>query len=139
VFIGLYWQSYGHVAPGTQVSGLEDEFQLSRGLPRLLYVKAPAPDREPRPASLLTRIQDEAADSYRTFRTPAELGRLVRDDLATLLSERFAAGRDSGPVPASPANSRGPRPLPVGTTSLVGREQAIGELAGVLARAGWGR
>ena len=43
---------------------------------------------------------------------------------------------------------RGPRPLPVGTTSLVGREQAIGELAGLLARpgvagdadrAGWGR
>ena len=31
---------------------------------------------------------------------------------------------------------RGPRPLPVGTTSLVGREQAIGELAGLLARPG---
>ena len=31
---------------------------------------------------------------------------------------------------------RGPRPLPVGTTSLVGREQAIDELAGLLARPG---
>ena len=31
---------------------------------------------------------------------------------------------------------RGPRPLPVGTTSLVGREQAIGELAGLLLRPG---
>jgi len=31
---------------------------------------------------------------------------------------------------------RGPRPLPVDTTSLVGREQAIGELAGLLARPG---
>ena len=31
---------------------------------------------------------------------------------------------------------RGPRPLPVGTTSLIGREQAIGELAGLLGPAG---
>ena len=48
VFIGLYWQRYGQLVPGTQVSGLEEEFDLSGGLPRLLYVRAPAPDREPR-------------------------------------------------------------------------------------------
>jgi hypothetical protein len=33
VFIGLYWQQYGQVAPGMQVSGLEEEFDLSAGLP----------------------------------------------------------------------------------------------------------
>ena len=41
--------------------------------------------------------------------------------------------------PASPIHTRaerGPRPLPAGTTSLVGREQAIGELAGLLAGPG---
>ena len=43
VFIGLYWQRYGQLVPGTQVSGLEEEFDLSGGLPRLLYVRAPAP------------------------------------------------------------------------------------------------
>src|SRR5438105_12041552 len=48
VFIGMYWQRYGQLVPGMQISGLEEEFQLSRGLPRLLYVKMPAPDREPR-------------------------------------------------------------------------------------------
>ena len=48
VFIGVYWQRYGQLVPGVQVSGLEEEFDLSGGLPRLLYVKAPAPDREPR-------------------------------------------------------------------------------------------
>jgi hypothetical protein len=53
VFVGLYWQHYGYVAPGMEVSGLEDEFELSRGLPRLLYVKAPAPEREPRLTDLL--------------------------------------------------------------------------------------
>ena len=45
VFIGLYWQRYGWVGPGMKVSGLENEFDLSRDLPRLLYVKAPAPAR----------------------------------------------------------------------------------------------
>ena len=89
-----------------EVSGLEEEFDLSGGLPRLLYVKAPAPDRDPRLADLLDRIKGEAAASYRYFRTPAELGRLVRDDLAVLLSERFAAG-GRGAAAASAAAAAG--------------------------------
>ena len=137
VFIGLYWQRYGQLVPGSQVSGLEEELDLSGGLPRLLYVKAPAPDREPRLADLLARIKDEAAASYRYFRTPAELGRLVRDDLAVLLSERFAAGGGrAAAVAPSPAGGRGPRPLPVSTTSLLGRERAIDEVAGLVERSG---
>jgi predicted ATPase len=133
VFIGLYWQQYGQIAPGMQVSGLEDEFDLSAGLPRLLYVKVPAPDRQPRLAGLLSRIRQEA--SYRHFGTPAELARLVRDDLAVLLSERFAAARPvaAGTAP-SLASSRGPRPLPVSVTSLVGRERDIDEVASLVSR-----
>jgi len=137
VFIGLYWQRYGQPAPGAHVSGLEEEFELSGGLPRLLYVKTPAPDRESRLADLLARIQDEASASYRHFRTSAELGRLVRDDLAVLLSERFTA---SAAVPAAPAQPppagepRGPGRLPVSTTSLIGRKRAIGEVARLLGR-----
>ena len=81
IFVGLYWQRYGRVGPGMELSSLEEELQQSEGLPRLLYVKTPAPDREPRLAALLARIKQEASNSYRYFRTPAELGRLVRDDL----------------------------------------------------------
>jgi predicted ATPase len=140
VFIGLYWQRYGEAAPGSQISGLEEELVLSRGLPRLLYIKTPAPDRDPRLADLLGRIRQDALVSYRGFRTPRELGRLVRDDLAVLLSERFAAHPPAAatapapkrPAAAVPAGSRGPRPLPVGTTSLVGREQAIGDVAALI-------
>src|SRR5215472_10052231 len=130
VFIGIYWQRYGQVSADMEVSGLEEEFLLAgtEGLPRLLYVKTPAPDREPRLAELLGRIREEA--SYRRFSTPAELGRLVRDDLAALLSERFAARSAASAAPSSP----GSRPLPAGTTSMVGREQAIDEVADLLGR-----
>jgi predicted ATPase len=135
VFIGLYWQRYGQLVPGAQVSGLEEEFQLSGGLPRLLYVKAPAPDREPRLADLLDRIREDASASYRSFRTAAELGRLVRDDLAVLLSEQFAAAGSRGAAGAAPPkDARDPRPLPVSTTSLLGREPAIGEVARLVER-----
>jgi uncharacterized protein DUF4062 len=48
VFIGVYWQRYGQLAPGARVSGLEEEFDLSGGLPRLLYVKASAASRNGR-------------------------------------------------------------------------------------------
>jgi predicted ATPase len=134
VFIGVYGQRYGQLVPGAGVSGLEEEFDLSGGLPRLLYVKAPAPDREPRLGELLDRIKAEASASYRYFRTPAELGRLVREDLAVLLSERFAAGAVPAAAPA--AGGRGPRKLPVSVTPLLGREQAIGEVVGLLGRPG---
>jgi len=133
VFIGLYWQRYGWIGPGMKVSGLEEEFDLSRELPRLLYIKAPAPGREPGLAKLLERIREQAEDSYRTFGTPAELARLVRDDLAVLLSERFAATRPAAEAPPA-AGARGPRPLPVSVTSLVGREHDIDEVVGLLGR-----
>ena len=103
VFIGVYWQRYGQLVPGGHVSGLEEEFELSGGLPRLLYVKAPAPDRESRLADLLARIEHEASASYRSFRTATELGRLVRDDLAVnrSLSSTARSSRTSRPSSAA--------------------------------------
>ena len=133
VFVGVYWQRYGQIVPDTQVSGLEEEFDLSGGLPRLLYIKAPAPNLEPRLADLLSRFEEEASASYRHFRTPAELGRLVRDDLAVLLSERFGAG---GGQAAALVAARRPRSLPVSMTSLLGRERAIDEVADLVERFG---
>src|SRR5262249_59106874 len=64
-------------------------------------------------------------------RRRAERGGLVRDARGALLSERSAAtSRPAAPAAAAPrAASRGPRPLPVSMTSLVGREQAIDEVA----------
>ena len=120
VFVGIYWQSYGWVAPGERVSGLEDEYRLSAGLPRLIYVKSPAPDREPRLAQLLARIRDEGDVSYQHFSEPAGLQQLVENDLAVLLSERFEMARP-GAGAADEAPLAGALPVPA--TPLLGREQ----------------
>ncbi len=130
IFIGLYWQRYGWVGPGMNISGLEDEFRLSGSLPRLIYLKAPAPDLEPRLAVMIAQLQADATASYRTFKTPRELGRLVREDLATLLSERFAATASSTPV--TPAAARAERSMPVMSTALIGREGDIAAVANLL-------
>ena len=135
IFIGLYWQRYGWIGPDMEISGLEDEFRQSRSLPRLLYVKTPAPEREPRLAAIIEELQTEGTDSYRSFRTPRELGRLVRDDLALLLSERFtSAGSRGGSTPSTPSDTEGraPRSLPVTSTSLIGRERDIVEVSELL-------
>ena len=58
IFIGLYWQRYGWIGPDMEISGLEDEFRLSGSIPRLLYVKAPAPEREPRLTAMIERAPD---------------------------------------------------------------------------------
>jgi predicted ATPase len=133
VFVGIYWQSYGWVAPGEQISGLEDEYELSAGLPRLLYVKGPAPDREPRLAALLGRIRDGGGVSYQHFSDPAELQQLVENDLAVLLSERFEITRPhdeaAGGVPLAGA-------LPVPVTPLLGREQEAAAVEDLVAREG---
>src|SRR5215813_9375424 len=90
VFVGIYWQRYGWVAPGMGISGLEDEFRLAAGKPMLLYLKRPAPELEPRLAAMIDGIRAAGDVSYRTFGTPRELERLLADDLAVLLSESFA-------------------------------------------------
>jgi predicted ATPase len=132
VFVGIYWQSYGWVAPGEQVSGLEDEYQLSAGLPRLIYVKSPAPDREPRLAELLARIRDEGGVSYQHFSDPAGLQRLVENDLAVLLSERFEL--------TGPHDDTGDGPLagvlPVPATPLLGRDREASAVEDLVARQG---
>src|SRR5690348_9405094 len=73
IFIGLYWQRYGWVAPDMSIFGLEDEYQLSGDKPRLIYLKTPAPTREPGLQGLLDRIRSEEVASYQKFATPEEL------------------------------------------------------------------
>jgi predicted ATPase len=127
IFIGLYWESYGWVPPGEELSGLEDEYRLSGDRPKLIYIKASAPNRQPRLTEMITRIQGDDV-SYRPFSTAAELGTLVADDLAVLLTERFAAAAEA---PAEPVSAPFP-PLPRPATRLIGRDWDMALVLGLL-------
>lgn len=125
VFVGIYWEHYGWVAPDETVSGLEDEYELARrALPQLVYIKEPAANREARLTELLVRIQDHDQLSYRRFSTADELATLVSDDLATLLSERFGDGGHEQDVVAAPP------PVPLDAT--LGREDDIAAVVDLL-------
>jgi hypothetical protein len=128
VFVGIYWERYGWVAPDMEISGLEDELVLSDGMPRLIYVKRPAPGMEPRLAEMLERLEHEGASSYKPFRDSEELQELLVDDLAVLLTERFDAVRDERSLA-----TRSRDDLPAQTSTFLGREaelQALAELVG---------
>src|SRR5262249_37942590 len=81
IFLGIYWQSYGWTAPGEEISGLEDEYGLSGDKPKLIYVKRPAPDREPGLTKLLDRVREDDNVSYKPFGSAAELRELIENDL----------------------------------------------------------
>jgi predicted ATPase len=126
VFVGIYGESYGWVAPGASISGIEDEYQLSHDLPRLLYVKEPAPEREPRLYGLLQRVEAEGAVAYKPYATASELAGLVAQDVALLLAERFH-------VAAEPSPAAAPRTLPAPRTSFVGRSLELARLEELIA------
>ncbi|HEV7710868.1 MAG TPA: DUF4062 domain-containing protein, partial [Asanoa sp.] len=67
VFIGVYGEDYGWIAPGASISGIEDEYRLAVDMPRLIYVKSPAPRRDPRLTGLIEDIEDSADVSFRLF------------------------------------------------------------------------
>jgi predicted ATPase len=125
VFVGIYWQQYGWVAPGEEVSGLEDEYLLSGDKPKLIYMKAAA-QRQPRLTEMLARVEADDRASYKHFDGADELAELLADDMAVLLTERFALA-----VPAA-APGRRPAPLPAPLTPILGREEEIAAVVALL-------
>jgi predicted ATPase len=130
VFIGIYWQQYGWVAPGEEVSGLEDEYRLApREMPKLIYMKQPA-RRDERLEGLMNRIRDDDTASYKGFSSAGELADLIEADLSTLLAERFDASRmRTAPTPTSaPPDDTTSGRLPASPTDVVGRDDDIATL-----------
>jgi predicted ATPase len=124
VFVGLYGDRYGWVAPGEDVSGLADEYLLSSPtMPKLIYIRE-SDAREPRLTELLDRIRSDDTASFKYFSEPRELRAYLEADLATLLAERFDLGRAREPAvePPDVPSAVEPRRLPVPLTGLVGRE-----------------
>ncbi|WP_254431348.1 DUF4062 domain-containing protein [Agromyces sp. Marseille-P2726] len=128
VFVGIYWQQYGWIAPGEDISGLEDEYRLApREMPRLIYVKQSA-ERDERLAELIGRIRDDDTASYTAFSTADELAGLVEGDLATLLAERFDASRADTRTATAAREATPSGRLPAPFSDAVGREREVSTL-----------
>jgi hypothetical protein len=112
-----------------EISGLEKEYGLSKGKTRLLYVKLPAPEREPRLQQFLDGIRTEDVITYQKFSTPAELKELLANDVAQLLTERFKPSVEQL-VPPSVQLA----PLPWPRSPLIDRTQELTKLKGLLQR-----
>lgn len=89
IFLGIYWNSYGWVAPGAEISGLEDEYRLcGKTKPKLIYVKK-SDERQPQLNQLLADIEKSETACYQFFSDAAELQKLIENDLSVLMSEIF--------------------------------------------------
>ncbi|HZW41215.1 MAG TPA: DUF4062 domain-containing protein, partial [Agromyces sp.] len=130
IFVGLYAESYGWVAPGDEVSGLEDEYRLApHAMPKLVYVKEGV-EREPRLQELLGRIKGDDRVSYVYFTDADQLAELIRSDLATLLAERFARPTESAEADVP---MEGRVELPAALTAIIGREREVETVVDLLA------
>ncbi|HEY3387125.1 MAG TPA: DUF4062 domain-containing protein [Saprospiraceae bacterium] len=118
IFVGIYWNKYGWVAPGMTISGLEDEFVLSIGKPRLIYIKNTTDAREPGMVSLLKKIEEGGAACFQKFSSTEELSELLQSDLSLLLSEKFQANDE----PLQHVSEDKRTPLPSDRVVLIGRE-----------------
>ncbi|HZV71066.1 MAG TPA: DUF4062 domain-containing protein [Saprospiraceae bacterium] len=129
IFVGIYWDSYGWVAPDENVSGLEDEYNRSGNLPKLIYIKKSNGHRDENLSKLLKRIQEDDKVSYKTFTNASELGTLIINDLALLLTERFNLSIQNK---ISETEFKGFHSIPAIPNMLIGREKDIAEIIGYL-------
>ncbi len=142
VFIGIYWQQYGWIAPGKNISGIEDEYLLAGDLPKLIYLKSPAPDIENGLKELIRKIQRDNTVSYKRFSNSGELQELIENDLAVLLTEQFYALdrisrhlEDEKSLPTSPMTETLIEVnLPVQPTPFIGRDRELREVCELFKR-----
>lgn len=89
IFVGIYKNSYGWVAPSATQSGLEQEFQRARerGMRRLFYIARDGSARDARLKQMLKSSEEEVTFSY--FDDPAELHDRIRDDIEAVVAETF--------------------------------------------------
>ncbi|MFN0032087.1 MAG: DUF4062 domain-containing protein [Flavobacteriales bacterium] len=130
IFLGIYWNSYGWVAPGAEISGLEDEYRLCGKKPKLIYVKK-SDSREERLKDLLHDIERSDSACYQKFTDADELRTLIENDLSVLMSEIFENALFTQQSPAAvPIEIHSLRKveLPNMRSTMIGREADVNAL-----------
>ncbi|MBK7334944.1 MAG: DUF4062 domain-containing protein [Saprospirales bacterium] len=134
IFLGIYWNSYGWVAPGAEISGLEDEYRLCGNRPKLIYVKQ-SEERQPELRKLLQDVQNSDTACYQKFSDAAELQQLIENDLSVLMSEIFqnALFEHQSNAALGPGDLKIDA-LPLIRNTIIGREQDIHDVSETLMR-----
>ena len=92
IFIGIYKEQYGWVAPEMNISGVEDEFRIAaaRGMDRLIYVYKTPASRDQRLHDLIEEAKGAGITLW-MYSDPTQLEGRVRNDLTAAVSNRFVS------------------------------------------------
>ena len=133
VFVGIYWQEYGWIAPDEEISGLEDEYRAApREMPKLVYVKQPA-EREERLGELVRTSATTTRRRTSRSRPPTSSPSSWRAT-SRRCSPSDSTRRASAPQRDDRRSGRGcrGRPSPAPHSEAVGREGEVTTLFSVL-------
>ena len=91
IFVAIYKNEYGWVAPDMSISGIEDEFQMSseRGMPRLIYILDDDKDRSPNLKRLIDEVKLESGLTVAYFNSPEDLYEKLRKDIEAEVARTF--------------------------------------------------
>ena len=115
IFIGIYRNSYGWIAPEMNVSGVEDEFRLAaaQGMDRLIYVYETPSSRDQKLQTLIDEAKNEGI-TVASYKDPVQLRDRVRHDVTAVVSNRFvdqAVVLNKAPKPEELLDSLVPNPM----------------------------
>ena len=138
IFLGIYWNSYGWVAPGQTISGLEDEYRLcGNKKPKLIYIKH-SNERQPLLENLIHEIGNSDTACYQKFTNAEELGKLIENDLSVLMSEIFENALSPKYATENIENfnqeNRRIEDIPLQKSDLIGREDDIQKITTLIAK-----
>lgn len=130
IFVGIYRESYGWTAPAAQVSGLDEELRVAieLGIPKLLYVLDPAPNRDARLSAMLQSIADAGNVTYARYSEPNELLSLIRDDLTAVVTDQFYKGQQGLEISSAPIDEGPTALLEVNVIPRRAKEEALSAL-----------
>ena len=121
IFLGIYWERYGWVAPAESISGLEDESHSRvRSRPEPHLYQGPR-HRDGRLGELIDRIRTRTTPRTRRSPIPRSSSALITEDLAAMLSERFRSGSPRPRRSLPPRVPLGCSPPPARPPPIVGR------------------
>lgn len=91
IFVGIYRNEYGWVAPGMTRSGIEDEFRqaMARGMPILIYILKDDSGRSDALKNLLNEVMLGSGLTVSFFNAPSELYTRIRNDIEAEVAKTF--------------------------------------------------